>query len=68
MISLLRIASIFKYVEELEDLPEFMVSATEDSLNLSFPEGWCEQHPLTTWELEEARSAFTKLGIQVQLR
>ncbi len=36
MIALLRIASIFKYVEELEDLPEFMVSATEDSLNLSF--------------------------------
>lgn len=68
MIALLRIASIFKYVEELEDLPEFMVSATEDSLNLSFPEGWCEQHPLTLWELEEAHSAFTKLGIKVVLR
>lgn len=67
MIALLRIASIFKYVEELEELPEFVVSATEDSLSLSFPEGWCEQHPLTTWELGEAQEAFIKLGVRVEL-
>lgn len=67
MIALLRVASIFKYVEELEALPEFVVSANQESLSLSFPEGWCEQHPLTTWELGEAQTAFAKLGVSVQL-
>ena len=67
MVALLRLAVIFKYVEELEELPEFTLSVSPGKLRLSIPEDWSDSHPLTIWELEQARSALAKLGVSLTL-
>jgi len=67
MVALLRLAVIFKYVEELEELPEFTLAVSPEKLRLSIPEDWSDSHPLTIWELEQARSALAKLGVSLTL-
>jgi exopolyphosphatase/guanosine-5'-triphosphate,3'-diphosphate pyrophosphatase len=62
LLTLFRLATSFKYVEQLRKLPDFSIRASEKSLNLSFPQGWLEQHPLTARELEQERETFAKLG------
>ncbi len=67
MVALMRLAVIFKYVEVLEELPEWSVTATEDTLTLSLPKHWRKAHPLTTWELNQAKSNIAKLGIALKI-
>jgi exopolyphosphatase/guanosine-5'-triphosphate,3'-diphosphate pyrophosphatase len=52
-------------VEQLEQLPEFSISATKKGLRLEFPEDWLSQHPLTWQELEQQRSWFKRLNLQL---
>ncbi|MEE4659664.1 MAG: Ppx/GppA phosphatase family protein [Halieaceae bacterium] len=66
--TLLRLACAFKYVEQLESLPEFRVSASRRRLKLSFPEDWLDKHPLTHYELKQERLQAKKLGIKISLR
>jgi len=67
LVSILRLAARFKYVDELEQLPEFTISASEQSLSLGFPENWLEEHPLTASELEQERKALTKMGMALDV-
>jgi len=66
--TLLRLACSFKYVEQLESLPEFRVSASRRRLKLNFPEDWLDKHPLTHYELKQERLQAKKLGIKISLR
>jgi len=67
MMVLLRLAVILKHVEALEALPDLSVSASEETLTLTFPEQWGADHPLTTWEIEQSSSAMERLGVSVVL-
>jgi len=67
MMVLLRLAVILKHVEALEALPDLSVSASEETLTLTFPEQWGADHPLTTWEIEQSTSAMERLGVSVVL-
>ena len=66
--TLLRLACAFKYVEQLESLPEFRISANRRRLKLKFPDEWLAQHPLTHFELKQERLQARKLGIRIALR
>jgi exopolyphosphatase/guanosine-5'-triphosphate,3'-diphosphate pyrophosphatase len=68
LVAVLRLACAFKYVEQLESLPEFRVSARERRLKLQFPEQWLEQHPLTSYELREERAQLRKFGLRLDIR
>lgn len=67
LITLLRLAFLFKHVEQLEQLPEFSIRTGKRSLKLTFPEGWLEQHPLTAWEMEQEQAVLEKLGIKLKI-
>ncbi len=68
LVVLLRLANLFKYVEQLEYLPEFRVAARDAAIQLQFPESWVEQHPLTAHELRDESIQLQKLGIQLQVK
>jgi exopolyphosphatase/guanosine-5'-triphosphate,3'-diphosphate pyrophosphatase len=65
MLVIIRLAARFKYVEILEQLPEFGIQAEEDALALGFPEGWLDAHPLTLSELEQEQSQLARLGVSL---
>ena len=67
MMVLLRLAVILKHVEVLEQIPELSLSATDDTLTLTYPRAWGNDHPLTIWEVEQSAPAVHKLGITMVL-
>ena len=67
LVVIMRLAALFKYVEQLEQLPDFVIQARNNELHLDFPERWLEQHPLTAAELEGEISAMGKLGITLTI-
>ena len=67
LIVLLRLANLFKYVEQLEFLPDFRIEAGNQSIRLQFPEHWLEQHPLTTYELKQERAQLKRAGFNLKV-
>ncbi|MFK7828442.1 MAG: exopolyphosphatase [Congregibacter sp.] len=68
LVALLRLAALFKYVEELERLPDFTITAGVNSLRLEFPDDWLEQHPLTWQELDHQKDSFKRLELALHIR
>ncbi|RLQ21635.1 Ppx/GppA family phosphatase [Seongchinamella sediminis] len=67
LLTIIRLAVCFKYVETLEQLPEFAVQADEDSLSLGFPDTWLEAHPLTHSELLNQQAYLRRIGIELSV-
>jgi exopolyphosphatase/guanosine-5'-triphosphate,3'-diphosphate pyrophosphatase len=67
LVVILRLAALLKYVEKLEQLPDFTIQASENLLTLDFPENWLQQHPLTGAELDSEKLALEKLGIELSI-
>ena len=67
MLAIIRLSALFKYVEQLEQLPDFNIEAREDCLKLDFPRGWLEQHPLTLQELDQEQRAFRRLDLALEI-
>ena len=67
LLAIIRLASCFKHVEILEQLPDFSISADENSLKLEFPAGWLEEHPLTERELGEEKQVLGKVGLKLKI-
>jgi len=65
--ALLRLAVTFKYVEELETLPDLAIEATDKKLGLSLPAAWLQRHPLTLQELRQQREALKRLDLRLQV-
>ena len=65
LVTIIRLAALFKYVEQLEQLPDFNIDTTSDSLTLDFPDGWLEQHPLTARELGVETTLLERLGMNL---
>jgi exopolyphosphatase/guanosine-5'-triphosphate,3'-diphosphate pyrophosphatase len=68
LICLLRLATLFKYVEELEYLPEFRVEAEDKMLYLQFPNGWLRKHPLSRQELMLEKNMLNKAGLKLVIQ
>ena len=68
LITLIRLALIFKYVEQLEALPDFAVAPDANGLRLEFPAGWLAQHPLTAQELQQEQALLAKQGLALEIR
>jgi len=66
LIVILRLATLFKYVELLEQLPDFQATGTEHGLDLRLPRDWLDAHPLSVQAL--AREQKWLRGVQFQLR
>lgn len=67
LITLIRLALIFKYVEQLEALPTFAVHAEADALRLEFPADWLAHHPLTAQELQQEQAVLAKQGLTLEI-
>ncbi|MEQ8517080.1 MAG: Ppx/GppA family phosphatase, partial [Chromatocurvus sp.] len=67
MVAIIRLASLFKYVEQLEQLPDFTIEARGGALRLGFPAGWLDQHPLTLQELDQEQRLFRKLDLSLEI-
>ncbi len=65
LLSIMRLATCFKYVSKLALLPDFSIQARDHSLALDFPEGWLEEHPLTARELQQEQSVLEKIGVEL---
>ena len=65
LVTIMRLAAVFKYVEELKALPDFTITAGAGSICLDLPEGWLEQHPLTSSELAQEVDQLAKIGIDL---
>ena len=52
-------------MEQLAQLPDFSILASESAITLEFPEGWLKEHPLTARELEGERVALAKIGLEL---
>jgi exopolyphosphatase / guanosine-5'-triphosphate,3'-diphosphate pyrophosphatase len=67
LLAIIRLASCFKHVEALEQLPDFSIVAGEHSMTLGFPDGWLESHPLTQRELETEKQVLGKAGLKLKI-
>jgi exopolyphosphatase/guanosine-5'-triphosphate,3'-diphosphate pyrophosphatase len=67
LLAIMRLATCFKYVEQLEQLPDFSILASEHSLTLDFPEGWLQEHPLTSAELTHEQVVLEKFGLELAI-
>lgn len=67
LLAIIRLASCFKHVEVLEQLPDFSIVADERALTLGFPEGWLEDHPLTERELQSEKQVLGKAGLKLKI-
>lgn len=65
LLTIIRLAVCFKYVETLEQLPEFAVHAEDDAMSLGFPEDWLEAHPLTHSELLNQQDYLRRIDIEL---
>ncbi len=50
---LLRFAILFHHIRGPQQAPSFRLMATENSLDVTFPHGWLEAHPLTLADFEQ---------------
>ena len=68
LLAVFRLATSFKYVENLEQLPDFAIHADGHTLVLDFPEHWLQEHPLTARELEAEQKALGKVGLKLKIK
>lgn len=67
LLTIIRLATCFKYVEILEQLPNFSIAAGDRSLILAFPKGWLATHPLTERELGAEQVVLGKAGLKLTI-
>ena len=59
---LLRIAVRLHHSRSDEPLPDIDLAAKDDQIELRFPKGWLDEHPLTQADLEEEQDQFAVAG------
>ena len=59
---LLRLAALFNRSRSDQPLPELGVSVARDVVQLRFPDGWLDAHPLTRADLDEERRFVARAG------
>ncbi|MEE3169371.1 MAG: exopolyphosphatase [Pseudomonadota bacterium] len=64
---LVRLAVLLQHPRNLEAPPEFTLTAKQDALALSFPDGWLDDRPLTLADLENERDYLAKQDFTLEL-
>jgi exopolyphosphatase/guanosine-5'-triphosphate,3'-diphosphate pyrophosphatase len=62
---LLRLAVLFNRGRSGQPLPELDLSVTDDRVELRFPNGWLDEHPLTRADLDEERRYLRRAGFSL---
>ena len=65
---LLRVAVLLHRSRREDHLPSFRLAVSDSRVNMDFPEGWLEAHPLTCGELQQEVSQWEKCGFSLELR
>jgi exopolyphosphatase/guanosine-5'-triphosphate,3'-diphosphate pyrophosphatase len=64
---LLRFAVILHHGRRDDLLPAFSMKASGRKLEVLFPKGWLQDHPLTASELAEEQPVWSRLGIDISV-
>ncbi len=62
---LLRLAVLFHRSRNSDAVPKVKLKAKKDMLELRFPDGWLEQHPLTNSDLEQEAEYLAAVDIRL---
>ncbi len=65
---LLRLAVALHRARSTTPLPPLQMKARPRALELSFPDGWLERHPLSTADLESEAAAWESVGMRLAFR
>ncbi|SEO50956.1 Ppx/GppA phosphatase family protein [Aquisalimonas asiatica] len=68
LIPLLRLATVLHRSRLDDALPAVALRRRDDRLDLRFPAGWLEAHPLTRADLAEESTALKRLGLALRVR
>ena len=62
----LRIAVLLRRGRRDEQMPEISVTASNNKVQLEFPEGWLDQHALTRADLKQERKYLKAINIVLE--
>ncbi|MFK8016988.1 MAG: exopolyphosphatase [Gammaproteobacteria bacterium] len=65
MLALLRIASDLTRARQDSHLPAFELVARHETITLTFPDGWLDDHPLTQADLEREAAQLQEIGLRL---
>ncbi len=63
---LLRLSVLLHRNRAQAEEPDIKVSATEQSIQLKFPQGWLEEHPLTLADLDQEKKCLKPLPLKLE--
>jgi len=63
---LLRLSVLLHRNRSPAEDPEIRISATEQSIQLKFPQGWLEEHPLTLADLDQERKYLKPVSFKLE--
>ena len=66
LLALLRLAVLLNRSRSHEPLPLFRLTAKKMTVELSFPEGWLDERPLTRADLEQEAERWAAVGLSLQ--
>lgn len=65
---LLRISVVLRHTQPADDVPDVRIEVKEKRLQLAFPEGWLQAHPLTAQEFAEEEQYLRPSGVKLVVR
>jgi len=65
--ALLRLAVLFRRARRAESLPPMRLTATNQSLRLTLPIAWFDQHPLSEADLRQEQSPMVELALKLDV-
>ncbi len=68
LVVILRLAILFKYVEQIEDLPVIKAKNKDQTLCIFINKSWQQQNPLIAAELAEEQHYFSNVGFILELK
>nr|WP_298110502.1 exopolyphosphatase [uncultured Pseudomonas sp.] len=65
---LLRFAILFHHIRGTQEMPKVRLEASEQSLEIVFPEGWLEANPLTQADFTQEAGWLKRIGVELSVR
>nr|WP_298168012.1 exopolyphosphatase [uncultured Pseudomonas sp.] len=65
---LLRFAILFHHIRGTQEMPRVRLEASEQSLEIVFPEGWLEANPLTQADFTQEAGWLKRIGVELSVR
>lgn len=65
---LLRFAILFHHIRGTQSMPEVQFKASDDSLEIQFPQGWLAANPLTQADFEAEAEWLKRIDLTLSVR